>query len=66
MTTLKWPWFPDDGRERGWFIDGNSTRFGPLPEKLRFVSPTAKQHPQTPRAEQQPRLIDPWRESRRP
>jgi len=35
--------FPGDSQECGWYIDGNSTKFGPLPARRRApstVSPT--------------------------
>lgn len=62
-----WPWRLNDEREHGWFIDGNSTRYGPLPKRLRYVSPNNTYAPMTPRVDRSreapppQRLIDPWR-----
>lgn len=32
-----WPWVRADQRPHGWYIDGNATLYGPLPERVRFV-----------------------------
>lgn len=59
-----WPWRRDDTRKQGWFIDGNSTRFGPLPEHVRFakVRPELARPAREPAAPRAP--IDPWRKKR--
>ena len=30
-----WPWRRADQRPHGWYIDGNATLYGPLPERVR-------------------------------
>lgn len=44
MSYFKW-----DPRPHGWYIDGDRTVFGPLPEKVRFVSEGHKHSPGIPR-----------------
>lgn len=55
-----WPWVRADQRPHGWYIDGNATLYGPLPERVRLAKPSEPPAPKRPA----PRLIDPWRERR--